>query len=157
MLIPSLMMPSEEMICGNLRSETPPIDYPFENRGFEGIRSVSPSKMNLIRNGGGGNKMMNGDTDDNQEQVAVYVDGRRIVKKKKRQCIKCKFPIRFTHKHYICTLKKLYDHTMLFIYIKTCYLFGKRVKMINGLLIFYHSFSTINHMIFYVATTLLKK
>ena len=101
MLIPSSMMPSEEMICGNLRSETPPIDYPFENRGFEGIRSVSPSKMNLIRNGGGGNKMMNGDTDDNQEQVAVYVDGRRIVKKKKRQCIKCKFPIRFMHKNCI--------------------------------------------------------
>ena len=46
---------------------------------------------------------------------------------------------------------------MLFIYIKTCYLFGKRVKMINGLSIFYHSFSTINNMIFYVATTLLKK
>ena len=109
MLIPSLMMPSEEMICGNLRSETPPIDYPFENRGFEGIRSVSPSKMNVIRNGGGGNKMMNGDTDDNQEQVAVYVDGRRIVKKKKRQCIKCKLPIRFMHKHYICIHKKFIE------------------------------------------------
>ena len=37
------------------------------------------------------------------------------------------------------------------------YLFDKRVKIIHGLLIFYHSFSTINSMIFYVATTLLKK
>ena len=46
---------------------------------------------------------------------------------------------------------------MLFIDIKTCHWFGKRVKMINGLSIFYHSFSTINAMIFYVATTLLKK
>ena len=37
------------------------------------------------------------------------------------------------------------------------YLFDKRVKIIHGLSIFYHSFSTINCMIFYVATTLLKK
>ena len=38
-----------------------------------------------------------------------------------------------------------------------CYLFDKRVKIIHCLLIFYHSFSTINGVIFYVATTLLKK
>ena len=31
------------------------------------------------------------------------------------------------------------------------------VKIIHGLLIFHHSFTTINSMIFYVATTLLKK
>ena len=82
MPIPS-KIPSE-MICRNLRSVTPPIDYPTENGGFDVIQS-SYSKIN-VRNV----KMTNGDIEDNQEQVVLYVDGRRIVRKKKRKCIKCK-------------------------------------------------------------------
>ena len=72
------------MISRNLRSVTPPIDYPLENGGFEATQS---SAKNNLRS----SKMTNGDTDDNQDQVVLYIDGRRIVKKKKRKCIKCKF------------------------------------------------------------------
>ena len=82
MPIPS-KIPSE-MICRNLRSVTPPIDYPLENGGFD-VTQSSSSKIN-VRNV----KMTNGDVEDNQEQVVLFVDGRRIVRKKKRKCIKCK-------------------------------------------------------------------
>ena len=82
MPIPS-NIPSE-MICRNLRSVTPPIDYPLEKGGFD-VTQSSSSKIN-VRNV----KMTNGDIEDNQEQVVLFVDGRRIVRKKKRKCIKCK-------------------------------------------------------------------
>ena len=72
------------MICRNLRSVTPPIDYPLENGGFEATQSSS--KIN-VRSG----NMTNVDMDDNQDQMVLYIDGRRIVRKKKRKCIKCKF------------------------------------------------------------------
>ena len=38
-----------EMIGRNLRSVTPPIDYPVENGGFEEIQS-SPSSKNMSKN-----------------------------------------------------------------------------------------------------------
>ena len=44
MPIPS-KIPSE-MICRNLRSVTPPVDYPNENGGFDVIQS-SYSKVNV--------------------------------------------------------------------------------------------------------------
>ena len=83
MPIPS-QIPSE-MICRNLRSVTPPVDYPSENGGFD-VTQSSYSKVN-VRNV----NMTNGDMQDNQEQQVLYIDGRRIVRKKKRKCIKCKF------------------------------------------------------------------
>ena len=79
-----------EMIGRNLRSVTPPIDYPVENGGFEEIQS-SPSSKNMSKNIKNATRMTNEDTDNNQDQVVFYIDGRRIVKKKKRKCIKCKF------------------------------------------------------------------
>ena len=80
-----------EMIGRNLRSVTPPIDYPVENEGFEDIQS-SPSTKNMSKNMRNiSTKTTNEDTDNNQDQVVIYIDGRRIVKKKKRKCIKCKF------------------------------------------------------------------
>ena len=79
-----------EMIGRNLRSVTPPIDYPVENGGFEEIQS-SPSSKNMSKNIKNITRMTNEDTDNNQDQVVFYIDGRRIVKKKKRKCIKCKF------------------------------------------------------------------
>ena len=79
-----------EMIGRNLRSVTPPIDYPVENGGFEEIQS-SPSSKNMSKNIKNVTRMTNEDTDNNQDQVVFYIDGRRIVKKKKRKCIKCKF------------------------------------------------------------------
>ena len=78
-----------EMIGRNLRSVTPPIDYPVENGGFEEIQS-SPSSKNMSKNIKNITRMTNEDTDNNQDQVVFYIDGRRIVKKKKRKCIKCK-------------------------------------------------------------------
>ena len=80
-----------EMIGRNLRSVTPPIDYPVENGGFEDIQS-SPSSKNMNKNIRNIiSKTQNEDTDNNQDQVVIYIDGRKIVKKKKRKCIKCKF------------------------------------------------------------------
>ena len=81
-----------EMIGRNLRSVTPPIDYPVENGGFEEIQS-SPSSKNMSKNIKNVTRMTNEDTDNNQDQVVFYIDGRRIVKKKKRKCIKCKFDL----------------------------------------------------------------
>ena len=81
-----------EMIGRNLRSVTPPIDYPVENGGFEEIQS-SPSSKNMSKNIKNVTRMTNEDTDNNQDQVVFYIDGRRIVKKKKRKCIKCKLII----------------------------------------------------------------
>ena len=79
-----------EMIGRNLRSVTPPIDYPVENGGFEDIQS-SPSTKNMSKNISNiSTKTTNEDADNNQDQVVIYIDGRRIVKKKKRKCIKCK-------------------------------------------------------------------
>lgn len=78
------------MICRNLRSVTPPIDYPVENGGIKEIQSTfSSNNVNkcATRNDG---KMANEDADTNQDQVVLYIDGRMIVKKKKRKCIKCK-------------------------------------------------------------------
>ena len=82
------------MIGRNLRSVTPPIDYPVENGGFKVIQSSSSSKtMNKnIRNA---TKMTNDDVDNNPDQVVLYIDGRRIVKKKKRKCVKCKINLIF--------------------------------------------------------------
>ena len=85
MPIPS-KIPSE-MICRNLRSVTPPIDYPLEKGRFD-VTQSNCSKIN-----GRNVKMSNGDVEDNQEQVVVLVDGRRIVRKKKRKCVKCKLNI----------------------------------------------------------------
>ena len=79
-----------EMIGRNLRSVTPPIDYPVENGGFEDIQS-SPSSKNMNKNIRNIiSKTQSEDTDNNQDQVVIYIDGRKIVKKKKRKCIKCK-------------------------------------------------------------------
>ena len=78
------------MIGRNLRSVTPPIDYTVENGEFEEIQS-SPSSKNMSKNIKNVTRMTNEDTDNNQDQVVFYIDGRRIVKKKKRKCIKCKF------------------------------------------------------------------
>ena len=71
-----------EIICKNLRSVTPPIDYPVENGG---VKPTQCSFKNNVRTG-----KVNGDIDDSQEQVLLYIDGRRIIRKKKRKCIKCK-------------------------------------------------------------------
>ena len=71
-----------EIICKNLRSVTPPIDYLIENGG---IKTTQCLFTNNARSG-----KVNADIDDSQEQVVLHIDGRRIIRKKKRQCIKCK-------------------------------------------------------------------
>ena len=79
-----------EMICRNLRSVTPPIDYPVENGGFKEIQSSHSSNTISKKGKKTDGKLTNEDEDTNQDQVVLYIDGRRIVKKKKRKCIKCK-------------------------------------------------------------------
>ena len=71
-----------DMICVNLRSVTPPIDYPVVKGVIKTIQNkfeINPTSPKL-----------NDDRNLNQDQVVLYVDGRRVVRKKKRKCIKCK-------------------------------------------------------------------
>ena len=71
-----------DMMCVNLRSVTPPIDYTV-------VKGVIKSPQKKFENSPTSPKI-NEDGKLNQDQVVLYVDGRRVVRKKKRKCIKCK-------------------------------------------------------------------
>ena len=73
---------SSDIICKNRRSVTPPIDYPIGNGGIETTENVIVNNARTVE--------VDKDKEDNQEAIVLHIDGRKIIRKKKRKCVKCK-------------------------------------------------------------------
>ena len=76
---------TSDMSCVNLRSVTPPIDYPVD----KGVTKTMQNKFEIMST----SSKLNDDGNVNQDQVVLYIDGRRLIRKKKRKCVKCKYII----------------------------------------------------------------